>query len=369
MSVLVLNKLLAIFGTVALGWLAGRLRWLGEPAGGIDPARLLGNAAFYIFVPALLFRTTARLDVAAMPWATVVAFFVPVTGMMLAVYAAGRWRRGARSRTDLAAGERHHTDLAAGERHHTDLAAGERHHTDLAAGERAAAAPTVRAISVVFGNSVQVGIPVVTALFGEAGLGIHIALVSLHALVLLSMLTVLVELDLARERATHDASAGLWRTLRSTVRNTVVHPVVLPVLAGGLYNATGWPLPGPLDETLQLLGTAVAPLCLVLIGITLAYTAGATVRGAVRGALGITLLKLLALPALVLAVAHWGFGLNGLPLQVAVLMAALPTGSNALIFAQRYRSQEAATTTAIVLSTLGFVLTAPLWLAVLARLG
>ena len=349
MSVLVLNKLLAIFGTVALGWLAGRMRWLGEPAGGIDPARLLGNAAFYIFVPALLFRTTARLDVTAMPWATVVAFFVPVTGMMLAVYAAGRWRRGARSRSGLAAGGRHHNDLAAG--------------------ERAAAAPTVRAISVVFGNSVQVGIPVVTALFGEAGLGIHIALVSLHALVLLSALTALVELDLARERATHDASAGLWRTLRSTVRNTIVHPVVLPVLAGGLYNATGWPLPGPLDETLQLLGTAVAPLCLVLIGITLAYTAGATVRGAVRGALGIAMLKLLALPALVLAVAHWGFGLNGLPLQVAVLMAALPTGSNALIFAQRYRSQEAEATTAIVLSTLGFVLTAPLWLAVLARLG
>ena len=359
MSMLVLNKLLAIFGTVALGWLAGRMRWLGEPAGGIDPARLLGNAAFYIFVPALLFRTTARLDVADMPWATVVAFFVPVVGMLLAVYAAGRWRRGERCRTDLAAGERHHTDLAAGERLHSDLAAC----------ERAAAAPTVRAVSVVFGNTVQVGIPVVTALFGEAGLGIHIALVSLHALVLLSTLTVLVELDLARERASHDASAGLWRTLRSTVRNTIIHPVVLPVLAGGLYNATGWPLPGPLDETLQLLGTAVAPLCLVLIGITLAYTAGATVRGAVRGALAITVLKLLALPALVLAVAHWGFGLNGLPLQVAVLMAALPTGSNALIFAQRYRSQEAEATTAIVLSTLGFVLTAPLWLAVLAQLG
>ena len=349
MSMLVLNKLLAIFGTVALGWLAGRMRWLGEPAGGIDPARLLGNAAFYIFVPALLFRTTARLDVATMPWATVVAFFVPVTGMMLAVYAAGRWRRGAGSRSDLAVGGRQHTDLAAG--------------------ERAAAAPTVRAISVVFGNSVQVGIPVVTALFGEAGLGIHIALVSLHALVLLSALTALVELDLARERATHDASAGLLRTLRSTVRNTIIHPVVLPVLAGGLFNATGLPLPGALDETLQLLGTAVAPLCLVLIGITLAYTAGATVRGAVRGAGVIAMLKLLVLPALVLAVAHWGFGLSGLPLQVAVLMAALPTGSNALIFAQRYRSQEAEATTAIVLSTLGFVLTAPLWLAVLARFG
>ena len=339
MSLIVLNKLLAIFCTVALGWAAGRMRWLGEPAGGIDPARLLGNAAFYIFVPALLFRTTARLDVAGLPWATVVAFFVPVLAMLLAVYGVARWRR----RGLVAA--------------------------DLEAGECAAAAPAVQAITVVFGNSVQVGIPMAAALLGEAGLGIHIALVSLHALVLLTTLTVLVELDLARARAQHEATASLLRTLRQTVRNTVVHPVVLPVLAGLVWHATGWPLPGVLDETLQLLGTAVAPLCLVLIGITLAYTAGKTVAGAMRAALELALLKLLGLPALVLAVAHWGFGLNGLPLQAVVLMAALPSGSNALIFAQRYRSQEAETTTAIVLSTLGFALTAPLWLALLIWLG
>ena len=339
MSLIVLNKLLAIFCTVALGWVAGRLRWLGEPAGGMDPARLLGNAAFYIFVPALLFRTTARLDLASLPWATVIAFFVPVVAMLLAVYAAARWRR----RAAVA--------------------------SDLEAGERAAAAPSTQAITVVFGNSVQVGIPMAAALFGEAGLGIHIALVSLHALVLLTVLTVLVELDLARARAQHEAAASLLRTLRQTVRNTVIHPVVLPVLAGLLWHATGWPLPGVLDETLQLLGTAVAPLCLVLIGITLAYTAGKTVAAAMRVALGLALLKLLGLPALVLAVAHWGFGLSGLPLQVVVVMAALPSGSNALIFAQRYRAQEAETSTTIMLSTLGFALTAPLWLAVLAGLG
>ena len=60
MSLILLNKLLAIFCTVGLGWVAGRLRWLGEPAGGIDPARLLGNVAFYIFVPALLFQPRHR---------------------------------------------------------------------------------------------------------------------------------------------------------------------------------------------------------------------------------------------------------------------------------------------------------------------
>ena len=60
----------------------------------------------------------------------------------------------------------------------------------------------------------------------------------------------------------------------------------------------------------------------------------------------LTLLKLLALPALVLAVAHWGFGLSGLPLSVLVMMAALPVGSNALIFAQRYQTLQAEATAA-----------------------
>ena len=336
MSLLVLNKLLAIFVTVALGWVAGRMRWLGEASGGTDPARTMANATFFIFVPALLFRTTARLDLAAMPWRTVAAYYTPVLAMLLGAYAIARWR----GRHDAGA--------------------------DLAAGEQAAAGPSVRAIQLSFGNGVQIGIPTVTALFGEPGLAVLVTLISLHALLLLSVLTALVETDLARMRSRHDASAGLWRTLRATVRNTLIHPVVLPVLAGMAWQLTGWRLPGPVDETLQLLATGVAPLALVLIGISLAYYGA---RSAIGRSAVMALGKLLALPAAVLVVAHWGFGLSGLPLSVVVTMAALPCGSNALIFAQRYASHEAETTAAIVLSTLGFVLTAPLWLAVLAWVG
>ncbi len=341
MSLIVLHKLLAIVCTVALGWVAGRMRWLGEAGGpaGSDPARLLGNAAFFIFVPALLVRTTARLDLQALPRTTLLAFFVPAILVTLAAYGLARWQLRRTPRPD---GQ------------------------DLAEGERRAAQPAARAFGVVFGNSVQVGIPVAAAVFGEAGLGIHVTLVSLHALVLLTLLTVLVELDLARARAEHEATASLWRTVRTTARNAVVHPVTLPVLVGLAWNLTGWPLPGAVDETLQLMGTAVAPVCLVLIGLSLAYT---RVAGALRPALGIAAAKLLLLPAVVLATAHGLFGLSGLPLAVVTLMAALPSGSNALIFAQRYRSQEAEATAAIVLSTLGFVLTAPLWLAVLAWIG
>ena len=97
----------------------------------------------------------------------------------------------------------------------------------------AAAIPATRAMAVAFGNSVQLGIPMATALFGEEGLAIHIPLVSLHALTLLSVLTVLVELDLAR--AAHGRGTdrhSLRRALVTTLRNTLLHPVLLPVFAG-----------------------------------------------------------------------------------------------------------------------------------------
>ncbi len=198
-----------------------------------------------------------------------------------------------------------------------------------------------------------------SALFGEAGLAIHIPIVSLHALVLLSVVTTLVELDLARQAG----GSTLGRTLLLTVRNTVIHPVVLPVLAGLAFNLTGLALPAPVDEALMLLATGVVPLCLVLIGLSVArYGLG----GRPSRALGVTVVKLLVQPAAVLGVAHWGFGLTGTPLAVVVMVAAVPVGSNALIFAQRYDCQVAETTGAIVPSTLAFALTAPLWLTVLA---
>ncbi len=88
-----------------------------------------------------------------------------------------------------------------------------------------------------------------------------------------------------------------------------------------------------------------------------------------KSAIAVSAVKLLAPPALVLTVAHWGFHLGGLPLKVVVMVAALPVGSNALIFAQRYRTLESEAMAAIVFSTLGFALTAPLRLALLGWLG
>ena len=316
-------KLLAIFATIAIGWAAGRTR----PFAGGEVARTMANATFYLFAPALLFRAAARVDLGALPWQVLAAFFVPVVGWMLVVYAQQRLR---------------------------------------APPDALPARPAVRAITAAFGNNVQLGIPMATALFGEAGLQLHLSLVSLHALILLTVITTLVERDLA-----HAAARGaggrprLARTLALTVRNTVIHPIVLPVLAGLAWNLAGAPLPGPLDEVLLLLGSAVVPLSLVAIGLSLGHYG---VRDAGSAALLLAAAKLLAQPALVFALAAGAFGLRGVPLAVVVMASAMPIGVNALLFAQRYRAGEGETNTAIVVSTLAFGASAPLWLLALQAL-
>lgn len=326
MSSVVALRLVGIFAVIALGWVAGRTRVLGPSE---DPARLLSNAAFFLFTPALLFRTTARIDLAALPRVTLVAFFVPVVAVLVAVYA---WQRVATARGRTALGP---------------------------------AGPSVRAIGVSFGNTVQLGIPVISALYGEKGLALLIAIVSLHALTLLTVLTVLVESDLARAHVGASPPSA-WQTVRTTVRRTVIHPVVLPVVVGLAWNVAGLGVPQALDDVLALLGQAVVPVCLVTIGMSLQQYG---VVGVAGPAVWLSAGKLVVQPALVLLGAHWGAGLTGVPLGVVVLAAALPVGSNALLFAQRYRAGEGEATAAIVLSTLAFCVTGPAWVLLLGGLG
>lgn len=318
MTPAVFLKLLAIFVVIAIGWVAGRAKFFG----GGEAARALSNTAFYLFAPALLFRTTARIDFATMPWSALAAFFIPAVAWMLVIYA---WRKARQRR----------------------------------GGGTAAAEPSVRAISATFGNTAQLGIPLAAALFGERGLSIHLAVVSLHALTLLSILTLLVELDVARSG---NVPAGLGRTLLNTVRNTVIHPIVLPVMVGLGWNVLGLPIPAAADEILVMLGQAVVPVCLIAIGMSLAHYG---IRGSARAAVWVSAGKLMLMPALVLLTGYFIFGLQGLPLTVIVMAAALPTGANALMFSQRYAAQEAETTAVLVISTAAFVATAPLWLSLL----
>lgn len=322
MSVELFLKLLTLFVVVGIGYGVARAGLTGGTVG----LRTLSNIGFMVFVPGLLFRTTATMDLAAMPWRLLVAFFCPLLLWGLACWAWQRWRSRA-------------TDADP-------------------------AWPAVRAVTLSFGNSVQVGLPFSAALFGEAGLRLHVALVSLHALLLLSPFTVLAEIDRARAAARHMGGVSLGETLLTVVRQTVVHPVVLPVLLGLAWNLGGLTLPPWIDGVLQMLGQGAVPLCLVLIGVALDQH-GLGPRWSVPARMAV--LKLVLLPALVAVSGVLVFRLDGLPLSVLVMAAALPVGSNALLFAQRYQVGEGEASAVIVLSTAGFALTAPLWLWALSR--
>jgi malonate transporter len=322
-------RLAGVFGLVALGaWMAGR-GWIATTGAGLTGARRAGRwlttLVFVGLLPALLFRTAARIDLAAMPWSALAAYFVPTLALMGIV-------------------------IAVAARHAS-----------------APAEPAARGVAAVFGNTAQLGIPVITALRGEAGLALHLAIVSVHAIVLLVPATVWAEVALARSAAVPSAgrlrSAG--RLLGGIVRQSVVHPVVLPVLAGLAWNLAGGTLAAPVDDALRVAGIAALPLCLVLLGVSLAE--GGVARLAGPDVRAVASVKLFVLPAVVWAVAAGGFGLQGTVLAVLVLAAALPSGVNALLFAQRYETAVAATAATVVGSTIAYGLTVPLWAWALGR--
>jgi predicted permease len=323
-SSVVLFKLLAVFAVIGVGWVAGRFKVVGPEGTGV-----LTAIAFGVFTPALLFRTTAGIALAKLPWIPLAAYFIPTTVMLLG---GALWQR---------------------------LRSSSGHSSSGHPSSGHPAAPAIRGLTLTFSNTVQLGIPVVTALFGTAGLAIHIGVVSLHALILLTTGTILAETALSS--ATSSRSAVVLQT----ARRAVIHPVVLPILLGLGYHATGLAIRGPVDDVLAMLGQAVIPVSLVTIGLSLhLYGIAGNVAQAVAYSAG----KLLLHPVLVLAVAYLVFDLRGLPLVVIVLCASLPIGSNVLLFAGRYDTLQAQTTAAIVASTSAFLVTGALWLLLLTHL-
>lgn len=208
------------------------------------------------------------------------------------------------------------------------------------------------AMACVFGNSVMMGIPVILAAYGEAGLPALLAILGLQTVVLIGLTTLLVEIGLA--------AAAPWRAAaRAAAVGIARNPVLIAVLAAMLWNATGLGLPGALRRTLELLGAAAPPVALFCLGGSLL---GLSVASLWRETLLIAAVKLFALPALV-----WLAALL-LPLApaeraVAVTMAALPTGANAFIIARRYATAAERSGSAVVFTTSVSVLTLALLIA------
>ncbi|MBY0335796.1 MAG: AEC family transporter [Acetobacteraceae bacterium] len=211
-------------------------------------------------------------------------------------------------------------------------------------GARRAGLPLDRAgtlsLDVVFGNTVMMGIPLITAAYGQQGLAILIAILALHSMVLLGTATVVAEIA-------RNPGAAPLPLLRATAGGVLRNPIVMAVLAALVWSTLHLPVPGAARHTLELLGAAAPPVSLFCLGASLR---GFSARGAM-GRIAISVpLKLAALPLLVWAMCR-SFGLSDLETAVAVTTAALPTGANAFLMATRYATDPSRSGATVLVST------------------
>jgi hypothetical protein len=201
-------------------------------------------------------------------------------------------------------------------------------------------------LTCVFGNSVMMGIPIIIAAYGQAGVPPMLGILAVQTVTLLGLATVMTELGL-------NAAAPWGRLLRSTAMGIGRNPVVLAVIAALVWKALGLPVPQALRSVLEMTGAAAPPVALFCLGGGLF---GLAVAGLWRETAFVTLIKLLALPALTYALAKL-LGLSAIETAVATTIAALPTGANAFILARRYETGADRSGAAVVVSTALSVLT------------
>ena len=310
----VLSSLLPVVLLILIGFVAGKAKLVRG-----ESVRDLSNLVFLVLTQALLFRTMSSVRIEQLDFKPVAQYFL-VAG---ALFVTMLWLYGRNSRA------------------------------------------SVLALASIFSNTLMIGVPLIGLAYGQEGQVLLFTLISLHALVLLSAATLVLELQVASEHAALSGERrAVWRTVASAVRNAIIHPVPLPILVGLVYAQTGWGLHPVVDRPLALLGSAFGPIALVLVGITLSQT---PIGKQFMSALKLSVVKTVVHPALMLAVG-WLLGLRGLHLAVMTVAAALPIGANVFLFSQRYRKEEDAVTAGVAVSTAMAVVSVTAVMAVLPLL-
>lgn len=180
---------------------------------------------------------------------------------------------------------------------------------------------------------------------------------------------VLIETGLRREAAAAGRSGPRRPVWLAVGRSLVRNPLLVAPALGGLVPSAGLTLPAPVETFLKLLGGAAAPCALVALGLFLAQTrrrpGGDRGGGQGRVAALLVGLKLAGHPLLAYGLGRYLFDLPPLLLHVAVLMAALPTGTGPFMLAEFYRREADLTATVVLVSTVLAVVTVSAYLATL----
>lgn len=296
-------KTLPFFALIGLGWAAGRAQFFPPEA-----TRWLTRFVFYFALSAMLFRFAAGLDIAELYDPRFVAAYL--TGCF-AVWAVGI----------------------------------------IAARARGLSLPeaAMEAQCCMIGNTGFLGVPMLLVLLGEHAVGPVLMVLTLDMVVFSTLITLII----------HGANHGRLTPamIRPLLRGLAANPMIVSMLAGLAWGATGFPLPGPLDETLAILGAAATPGALFAIGASLATNRGTDRPGP---AVWLSFAKLVLHPLAVGVAAFLIFAVDPWPAAVMVAAAALPVAGNVYILAQHFALIPQRVSAAILISTAASILTLPL---------
>jgi len=320
----IFSSLLPVVILISVGIFAGQRKWV-SPSG----AKELAELAFMVLTPALLFRTMSQVNIDDLDIAPVALYFgVAIVLFFLLLFIQGVNRKS-----------------------------------------------VVLSLAATFSNTVMIGIPLVSLAFGPAGLVYLLTLISMHVLILLTIATVVLEFTAMKEEiATTGQSGFTMSKIFQVIRNSLLHPIPLPILVGLFFSYMEWQIPQVLDQPIAWMGSAFAPLALLMVGISLH---GVLVgfqksnhghQGAdqliLRSAIWVAVLKNLVHPLLVLLVGYF-LNLQDLAFSVMVLAAAMPVGANVFMFSQRYKVAQEEITMGVMLTTLSALITLPLIMGLL----
>lgn len=203
--------------------------------------------------------------------------------------------------------------------------------------------------AAAFANTGLIGMPLIRLLLGEKMLFLASMVELVNDVLIFSVGILLIQ-------------TGCGKPRQAALRG-LLSPGLAGVAIGFLLFATRWELPAFAGEALSMAADATAPMVLFLVG---AQLGEGDLKALVRDGRAwlLTALRLVVVPAAVLAL--WLIFAGELTAvgQTILLLAAMPAGSCCAMFTRQYGGDWGLATRCVMLSTLCAVVTVPLWLLV-----
>ncbi|ATX66605.1 AEC family transporter [Roseinatronobacter bogoriensis] len=206
----------------------------------------------------------------------------------------------------------------------------------------------------LFSNSVLLGLPITERAYGADALAPNYAIIAVHSPICYAIGITTMELIRNRGGRLRDSAA---RVFSAMFRNALVIAIGL----GFIVNLTGLPMPGVVDQALDMMVRAALPAALFgLGGVLYLYRP----EGDLRTIGFVVALSLVVHPAITLGLSY-ALGLSTEAMRSAVVTAAMAPGVNAYVFANIYGRAKRVAASSVLIGTAGVIVTGWVWLQIL----